>query len=72
MKGAPWTAEENAKLAEAFDAGATIDELVASHERTGNAIVTQLVRLRRLTEHRGAYHRTTPWATFKKIKELGQ
>lgn len=46
--GETWKPEEDERLAQAFDSGAAIKELAASHERTNGAIRSRLVRLGRI------------------------
>ena len=43
--GSRWTPEEESRLAGAFDAGRTVDELARSHNRSRAAIEARLVRL---------------------------
>ena len=47
--GAPWTDEEDAKLAAAFETGQSIDAMVESHRRTRSAIIARLLKLGRLS-----------------------
>lgn len=71
MRGAPWTEEEKQGLFLAFNAGATIEELAASHERTGNSIVSQLVHHEHLVQTGNAYYRvSTPFATFGQLRSM--
>lgn len=46
--GETWTTEEDNRLTQAFDSGATIKELAVGHERTSGAIQSRLVRLGRI------------------------
>jgi hypothetical protein len=43
--GSRWTPEEEQRLAAAFDAGRTVDELARAHNRSRAAIEARLVRL---------------------------
>ena len=43
--GSRWTGEEEERLAAAFDAGRTVDELARAHSRSRAAIEARLVRL---------------------------
>lgn len=43
--GSRWSAEEEQRLASAFDAGKTVDELARAHSRSRAAIEARLVRL---------------------------
>jgi hypothetical protein len=43
--GSRWSAEEEERLATAFDAGRTVDELARAHSRSRAAIEARLVRL---------------------------
>jgi len=43
--GGKWTDEEDKRLAEAFDAGSSIKDLAASHQRSNGAIRSRLVKL---------------------------
>ena len=43
--GSRWTGEEEERLASAFDAGRTVDELARAHSRSRAAIEARLVRL---------------------------
>ena len=43
--GSRWTSEEEERLAAAFDAGTTVDELARAHSRSRAAIEARLVRL---------------------------
>ncbi len=43
--GARWSAEEEQRLAGAFDAGRSVDELARAHNRSRAAIEARLVRL---------------------------
>jgi hypothetical protein len=43
--GSRWTTEEEQRLAGAFDAGGTVDELARAHNRSRAAIEARLVRL---------------------------
>lgn len=70
--GKSWTDEEKQRLLDAFDTGADIKSLVESHGRSGNAIVTVLVRLNRLIEAGKGYRvlPTTEWVSFETLKTL--
>lgn len=70
--GQPWTATEDAQLIKAFNDGASIHKLVLDHERTGNAIVSRLCLLGRLTVIHKAYHvvEDTPWTTFDVLRNM--
>ena len=46
--GSRWSGEEEQRLANAFDAGRTVDELARAHQRSRVAIEARLVRLGRL------------------------
>lgn len=46
--GKPWTPEEDQRLGQAFDAGATVATLASTHQRTTGAITSRLVRLGRM------------------------
>jgi hypothetical protein len=46
--GKPWTQEEDDRLLQAFDGGATVDGLAAMHERTRAGIEARLVKHGRL------------------------
>ena len=46
--GKPWSQEEDARLLEAFDGGATVEQLTAQHERTRAGIEARLVKHGRL------------------------
>ena len=46
--GSRWTGEEEERLAAAFDAGRTVDELARAHSRSRAAIEARLVRLGKL------------------------
>jgi hypothetical protein len=46
--GSRWTAEEESRLASAFDAGRTVDELARAHNRSRAAIEARLVTLGKL------------------------
>jgi hypothetical protein len=46
--GSRWSAEEEERLAGAFDAGKTVDELARAHNRSRAAIEARLVRLGKL------------------------
>lgn len=43
--GSRWSGEEEQRLASAFDAGRTVDELARAHQRSRAAIEARLVRL---------------------------
>jgi hypothetical protein len=46
--GKPWSHEEDERLLAAFDGGAAVDQLVATHERTRAGIEARLVKHGRL------------------------
>ena len=46
--GKPWSADEDMRLLQAFDGGATVDVLAAAHERTRAGIEARLVKHGRL------------------------
>ena len=46
--GAPWSAEEDARLAGEFDSGMTIAQIALGHGRTSSAINLRLVKLGRI------------------------
>lgn len=46
--GSRWTSEEEQRLAEAFDAGRTVEELARAHNRTRAGIEARLVKLGKL------------------------
>ena len=46
--GKPWSPEEDERLLQSFDGGATVDELTALHERTRAGIEARLVKHGRL------------------------
>ena len=46
--GSRWSGEEEQRLANAFDAGRTVDELARAHQRSRVAIEARLVKLGRL------------------------
>ena len=48
--GKPWTAAEDEKLLEAYDAGSAVDVIAAAHERTRAGIEARLVKHGRLEE----------------------
>lgn len=48
--GAPWSDEEDAKLAAEFDTGVSIRYLAEQHQRSVGGIRTRLVRLGRINE----------------------
>ena len=48
--GLRWTPEEEERLAAAFDAGRTVDELARAHNRTRAGIEARLVKLGKLDE----------------------
>ncbi len=47
-RGNPWTPEEEERLATAFDAGKSVEEIVRAHNRSRAAIEARLVKLGRL------------------------
>lgn len=48
--GTPWTAEEDAELAAAFDGGAPVRELADKHQRSTGGIRSRLIHLGRISE----------------------
>lgn len=71
-RGQSWTDEEKQRLLDAFDAGADIGVLVKSHGRTGNAIVTALMRFDRLITFGNGY-RVLPkeeWVSFEALRAM--
>jgi hypothetical protein len=46
--GKGWSEDEDRRLAEAFDAGTSVADLAALHERSRGAITSRLIRLGRL------------------------
>jgi hypothetical protein len=48
--GLRWTSEEEERLAAAFDAGKSVDELARAHNRTRAGIEARLVKLGKLDE----------------------
>jgi hypothetical protein len=46
--GAPWNAEEDARLCREFDAGMTTAQIALQHGRTSGAITSRLVKLGRI------------------------
>lgn len=58
--GMPWDDQETAALLSAFDAGASISQLAAAHERTEGGIVSRLANLDRLIFFRGHWHKIDP------------
>jgi hypothetical protein len=48
--GLRWTSEEEERLAAAFDAGKTVDELARAHHRTRAGIEARLVKLGKLDQ----------------------
>lgn len=51
--GKPWSADEDHRLAEAFDAGIRLPELASRLERSRASIEARLIRLGRLAETAG-------------------
>ena len=47
-RGNPWTPDEEERLASAYDAGKSVEEIVRSHNRSRAAIEARLVKLGRL------------------------
>lgn len=71
-RGQSWTDEEKQRLLDAFDTGADIETLVESHGRTGNAIVTALMRFDRLITFGNGY-RVLPkeeWVSFEALRKM--
>lgn len=58
--GAPWSAEEDARLSAEFDSGMTVSQIALQHGRSSGAITSRLVKLGRIdaatvkTRERGA------------------
>jgi hypothetical protein len=48
--GTPWSADEDAELAAAFDSGTPVRELAGKHQRSTGGIRSRLVHLGRMTE----------------------
>lgn len=46
--GMPWSKEEDARLAQAYDAGKSIEELALAHQRSQWAIEARLVRMEKI------------------------
>ena len=46
--GAAWSAEEDARLGQEFDAGMTVAQIALQHGRTSGAITSRLVRIGRI------------------------
>lgn len=46
--GAPWSEDEDRKLLSLFDAGRSIQELAATHERTAGAVRARLLKYGRI------------------------
>jgi hypothetical protein len=46
--GAPWSADEDARLASEFDAGLTVAQMALAHGRSSSAITLRLVKLGRI------------------------
>jgi hypothetical protein len=46
--GAPWSADEDARLASEFDAGMTVAQMALAHGRSSSAITLRLVKLGRI------------------------
>lgn len=70
--GKSWSDEEKQRLLDAFDAGADIIALVKSHGRSGNAIVTVLMRFNRLIQVDRGY-RILPkeeWVSFETLQAM--
>lgn len=69
--GLVWSIAEDATLLAEFAAGYELAALAELHERTRAAIVSRLLRLGRLVEGTGRYHRVEekPWTTFAEIKK---
>jgi hypothetical protein len=46
--GAPWSAEEDARLGHEFDSGMTVAQIALQHGRTSGAITSRLVKIGRM------------------------
>ena len=46
--GAPWSAEEDARLCHEFDSGMTISQIALQHGRSSGAITSRLVKVGRI------------------------
>lgn len=72
--GENWTPEEMSRLVTAFDAGASLAELVEAHGRTGGALAGKLTELKRLiyVDRSRSYHRLdqAPFITKAEIDGL--
>jgi hypothetical protein len=55
--GSAWAEEEDHRLLDAFDQGATVDQLAHSHSRSKGGIAARLVRLGRIKERSEIYIR---------------
>lgn len=61
--GMPWSKEEDARLAQAYDAGKSIEELALAHRRSQWAIEARLVRMEKIP---------APPSGFKPRRPAGQ
>ena len=69
--GVAWTEDEKALLASRFDQGVSLHDLCNEHERSGNAIVSQLAYMERIRIEGKGYVRSGPlFATFEELKTL--
>ena len=69
--GAAWTEEERHLLVSRFDQGVSLQDLCDEHERSGNAIVSQLAHMERIRVEGNGYVRIGPmFATFEELKTL--
>lgn len=58
--GQSWTQDEEDRLVSAFDGGASIEDLVEAHQRSGGALVSRLVMHGRLADVGHGYARIEP------------
>jgi hypothetical protein len=67
-----WKDEERSELLRLLHSGAKMETIIAHHQRTGSAIVTELCRLGRLVvlPSRGEYRRVgSVFVTFNDLKK---